>query len=501
MEDPTLTKISLHEKQRLAFYSPATELLFGGAAGPGKSLGLRISGIRWCQEVPGIQVYLFRRTFPDLRDNHLRGPTSFFVLLGDLIDQGLVRYNKQDNEFVWLNTNSRIRLCHAQHEDDVLNYQGSEIHVLLIDELTHFTEFQYRFLRGRVRCVGIKIPEKYRDYLPRVENASNPGSEGHGWVKRTFIKNLIPLNIYQQPKQEGGMLRQFIPARMEDNPDLLRDDPLYEARLDGLGSPDLVRAMKSGDWDIFAGQFFDMWRRDIHILPAEFPIPDHWNRFYAYDHGYSHPAAFGAFAVDEQARCYLFKEVVLVRKHVPEIAEAIFEALGETEFKRIKNVNAGHDVFYPGRDGGPSVFEKFEKLPKERKILMVHAKLDRVQGATHVREYLFWKSDEEGRIIGPSFFVKENCTRTIDCLPSLVHDPNNGEDVLKLNGTESDPFGGDDPYDMVRYGLMSRPRAPKVEQPFIPLSYDERVKLWLDKKRIRLSKKSAHADPVLGRSW
>src|SRR3990167_5767548 len=257
--------LRLQEKQTIAFLSPATEILYGGAAGGGKSYLLRASGIRWCLEVPGIQVYLFRRTLPDLRDNHLRGPTSFFVMLEKGIRTKQINYRAQENEFEFPNK-SVLHLCYCDSENDVEKYRGAEIHVLLMDELTHFSEYQYRFLRSRVRIAGLKIPDKYKSVLPRIEAASNPGSIGHAWVKRTFISPRPAKEVWRAEPEEGGMLRQFIPARLADNPHLSAEDPQYADRLRGLGADNLVRAMLEGDWDIVAGQAFEKLRRDIHCI-------------------------------------------------------------------------------------------------------------------------------------------------------------------------------------------------------------------------------------------
>ena len=450
-------KIELNKKQRLAFFSPANEILYGGAAGGGKSLLLRLSAIRWCTEVPGIQVYLFRRTFPDLRDNHLRGPSSLFALLGDAISRGKVRYNKQDNEFVFLETNSRIALCHCQYEDDVEKYQGSEIHVALFDELTHFTEYQYRFLRGRVRCSGLEIPEKYRDLIPRIEAGSNPGSVGHQWVKKAFIRT--PFEVYRSDKSEGGMMRQYIPARLHDNPDLLRNDPTYEQRLDGLGSPSLVRAMKEGDWDIFAGQYFSEWRREIHVLPRTFKIEDWWNKFGAYDHGYNHPFVFGAYAVDGDGNVIKFAEAGDRGKKPDQIVDAIKGCCDGAENMTIW---AGHDCWSKQKDGGPAIVEAFYDLGLD----FVQANIDRIQGAQQLRLHLDWRMDEKGEYIKrPKFYVTENCIRTINCIPAMIYDTKRPEDVLKVNATEADPWCGDDPYDETRYALMSRPRLSVIDEP------------------------------------
>jgi hypothetical protein len=92
------------------------------------------------------------------------------------------------------------------------------------------------------------------------------------------------------------MLRQFIPALLEDNPTLLENDPLYEQRLQGLGNPALVRAMRTGDWDIVAGGMFDdVWDRTKHAIKP-FPIPAGWRIDRAFDWGSSKPFSVGWWA-------------------------------------------------------------------------------------------------------------------------------------------------------------------------------------------------------------
>ena len=289
--------LQLEEKQGIAWLSEATELLFGGAAGGGKSYYLRLSAIRWCMEIPGIQVYLFRRTLPDLRDNHLRGPTSFQIMLEEFTKSGYVKFRTVENEFEWGNS-SILHLCYCDSENDVEKYRGAEIHVLLMDELTHFSEYQYRFLRSRVRVAGLKIPEQYKKRVPRIECASNPGSIGHAWVKRTFITPKPPLEIWKAGPSEGGMQRQFIPARLTDNPHLTRDDPDYADRLRGLGADVLVKAMLDGDWNLVAGQAFEKLNRDVHGIEP-FDIPKDWLRFGSFDWGSARPFSYGMWAISD----------------------------------------------------------------------------------------------------------------------------------------------------------------------------------------------------------
>lgn len=167
---------------------------------------------------------------------------------------------------------------------------------LMIDELTHFTERIYRYLRGRCRIAGIKLPERYRGLFPRIICGSNPGGIGHNWVKHTFVDPANPMDIARQLKTEGGMLRQYIPARLSDNPALLDTDPDYSDRLDGLGSPELVRAMKEGDWNIVAGGMFDdVWNQDKHVIKP-FEIPASWRIDRSFDWGSSKPFSVGWWA-------------------------------------------------------------------------------------------------------------------------------------------------------------------------------------------------------------
>ena len=153
-------------KQILFHKSAANEILYGGAAGPGKSMALRFEALIWCLRIPNLQVYLFRRTFPELEKNHILPSQQQFPA-------GVGEYKKGDKRWEFKN-GSMLHFCHCQYESDVFQYQGAEIHLLLIDELTTFTEFQYDYLRGRVRC-AIPVPDEFRHKIPGIACASNPG--------------------------------------------------------------------------------------------------------------------------------------------------------------------------------------------------------------------------------------------------------------------------------------------------------------------------------------
>ena len=287
--------LELHEKQSEAFLTRATEVLYGGAAGGGKSHLMRVAMVAWCIGIAGVQCYLFRRTSDDLGKNHMEGPSGFRALLSDWVTKGLVSFNEQKGHISFKN-GSKIFLCHCQHEKDRFKYQGAEMHVLMIDELTHFTETIYRYLRGRVRLGGLKVQAQYEGLFPRIICGSNPGGVGHNWVKSMFIDNAPPMEITPMSKAEGGMLRQYIPAKLDDNPTLAENDPDYIDRLSGLGNAALVRAMRDGDWDIVAGGALDdVWDRTRHVL-APFEIPSSWMIDRSFDWGSSKPFSVGWWA-------------------------------------------------------------------------------------------------------------------------------------------------------------------------------------------------------------
>jgi hypothetical protein len=490
--------------------------LYGGAAGGGKSYLLRISAIRWCASVPGIQVYLFRRTLPDLRDNHLRGPTSFFVLLANGLKDGRVKYRAQENEFEFENK-SILHLCYCDSENDVEKYRGAEIHVLLPDELTHFSEYQYRFLRGRVRVAGLKIPDEYagdREYtkklsilarqkaqgsvdpvleksvkafqvdairrinagenynpfprLPRIEAGSNPGSIGHAWVKRTFITPKTSNEIWLTGEDEGGMLRQFIPAKLSDNPHLTEDDPGYAARLSGLGSDNLVRAMLDGDWDIIAGAAFEKLRRDTHCVEPFVP-PEDWIVFGSLDWGSSRPFSFGLWTVSNGNQLpdgRLYQRGAIIRYNElygwngkpnegmrMEVSEVAKQCLARAKRK------LAYCVADPSMwkvDGGPSHAE----------VMGRHGLILRPGDHNRHAGYLEMRGRIAGNEDGPMFYVTKNCHdgfwRTV---PDLVMDEADPEDV--------DTDQEDHAYDDARYACMSRPWAKPIEQK------EPKVERWL----------------------
>jgi hypothetical protein len=465
--------LQLHPKQWVAFETPATEVLYGGAAGGGKSHLMRISAVVWCSAIPGLQVYLFRRIRDDLVKNHMEGPKGFRAMLAGWVQAGWCVIVDDEIRF-W--NGSKIYLCHCKDEKDIYKYQGAEIHVLLIDELTHFTESMYRFLRNRVRMVGLNVPKEYAGMFPRILCGANPGNIGHLWVKTTFVIAAEPMSINLMPAVEGGMRRQYIPARLEDNPSMTDDDPGYEMRLEGLGSETLVRAMRWGDWDVIEGAFFDCWDPRRHII-RPFEIPKDWTRSRSGDWGSAKPFSFGWWAVvgDDYRASTSYGPILLPRGCLVRYrewygcqpgkpntglkmhAEPVGKELWRLEEKDPKIADAVLDPAAFSEDGGPSISERIS-VGSGNKIFFRPADNKRVPG----RGAMGGWDQMRGRLVGdadgnPMIVCFSICVDSIRTIPALQHDQDKPEDL----DTEAEDHAADE----WRYECMSRPWVRNAEPP------------------------------------
>jgi len=470
--------LKLHPQQAIAYQSPATEILYGGAAGGGKSHLMRVVAIILCCSIPGLQVYLFRRISDDLYKNHMEGAGGFYALLAPWFKLKLVRFNGSKNYLEFWN-GAKIWLSHCQYEKDLIKYQGPEIHVLLIDELTHFTEKQYRFLRGRLRLGDLEVPEQYKGKLPLSLCGTNPGGTGHIWVKRTFVDKAPPLKVERQNKKEGGMLRQYIPAKLDDNPTLLKNDPDYIDRLEGLGNPALVKAMRDGDWNIVAGGALDdAW--SVNLLLPRFNIPSSWTVDRSFDWGSSHPFSVGWWAeadgteallpdgstfcppkgsIIQFAEWYGTKEFGTnegLKLSSGEIAQGIKDR--ETEMLKggliTKTVKAG-----PADNQISNIIDK--SVPTIAKVMagkgIKWSKSDKSSGSRVIGLELLrnrMKEVQKSHPENPGIYFTENCVASISTLPSLPRDENKIEDV--------DTKAEDHVYDMVRYRVLAANKAAKA---------------------------------------
>src|SRR5438445_9446397 len=258
-------------------HSPAKYRLFGGAAGPGKTMALLYEAIRQAHNVPGSDSLLLRRTYPELESSLL----AYFRR--DVPRKLYKSYNESKHVVTWQN-GSTTRFGYCRNENDVYQYQGAEFLFIGLDELTHFTLKQWQFLTSRNRC---PIPGS----VACMAGASNPGNIGHAWVKALWVDHQPPTGfdrpeLYEEDKHEYV----FVRAQLADNP-IYANDAAYHRTLEALPEH-LRRAFLEGDWNVFAGQYFDVFELGRHTVRAEqLRLEPWWPRWISIDWGFQHPSA------------------------------------------------------------------------------------------------------------------------------------------------------------------------------------------------------------------
>ena len=469
--------LALHARQTYAFLSQATEILYGGAAGGGKSHLMRVAAINWCAAIPNLQVYIFRRLSDDLVKNHLEGVSGFPAMLANWIEAEHCSVNYSKNYISFWN-GAKIHLCHCQYETSVIKYQGPEINVLMIDELTHFSEAIYRYLRGRVRLGGLAIPEKFQGMFPRIIAGSNPGGIGHNWVRATFVNAAPPMEIVRQNKAEGGMLRQFIPARLSDNPTLTENDPDYLDRLEGLGDASLVKAMLDGDWNIVSGGALDdVWSERVTV--PRFKVPASWRIDRSFDWGSTHPFSVlwwgesdGTEATLPNGQKFCPPRGTLVLMHEwygakgPNVGmkmspRDVAKGINEREANLMagnwipgkpRSGPADNQISAVNQPGTPTIademrseqvrWELSDKAPGSRKI-----------GLELMRSRL--RESGKDNPENPALFVMAHCMNALSHWPVLPRDPRNPDDV--------ESSAEDHDYDAARYRILAIKRNSSFE--------------------------------------
>jgi len=455
--EPTKLQGHFHE-------SNADEILFGGAAGGGKSMAIIADAMKKCLKHKNIAAYVFRRTYKESED--ILVPTAHL-----LIPKETGKYSAKDHN-IEFNNGSSLRFRHCFKSNDMYKYQGAEINFLYIDELTHFTKEIYDYLKTRLRAnINLHIE-------PKIRCTSNPGGIGHAWVKKRFIDLTEPFSFREEKVYSATLKKtkahtiQYIPARVTDNPHISQD---YIFELEK--KPESMRkALLTGDWNTFAGQAFPEWADDIngystaqfsHVIKP-FEIPNDWKLFRSFDFGYSKPFSVLWWALDFEDTIYLIHEWygasdvdVGLRLTLSEVAEEIKKR--EIELFSGRSITGPADPSIWDKSRGISVADQLEKSG----VYFYPGDNSRLAGKMQFHYRLDF--DENGYA---KFYVFNTCKEFIRTFPSLVIDKFKVEDV--------DTKCEDHSYDAARYFLMSVPSKlkikPKRRKTFNPLA-DKNVKL------------------------
>ena len=391
---------------------------FGGAAYGGKSYGMLIMARVAAELWPGVQIAYFRRTYPEL-DGPGASIQKAYGVFGDV-----AKDTNGGKEWQWAN-GSTVFFRHCQNEKDVYSYQSQQIDILLLDEATHFTWFIVDYLLTRNRASG---DVKTTGFRPFAVMPSNPGNIGHQWYSQVFDVEQKSgkhesLKLVQNPNGKNAQV-YFIPAFLEDNQIGVAADPEYESRLTQR-DPEIARALRYGDWSLFAGQAFPGWTKD-RIACEPFEIPEHWARWRALDYGFVHPWAAGWFTVDPATkRLYVYKAVK--KSELTDTQQAVLMNSMTAADERITVTYASPDM-WARKTQGNKVFTSVDEYKAEG-VLLTRADNERLNGKRKIDRLLFDALDGK-----PMVQVFEPYYEVFACMRTLVRDDHNPEDVKKVDG-------------------------------------------------------------------
>ncbi|MBR6529949.1 MAG: phage terminase large subunit [Clostridia bacterium] len=406
-------------KQAEFFASRAGFTAYGGARGGGKSWALRRKLIAMCLRYAGIRCLLVRRTFAELKANHL---SQMMAEYG-----AFLTYSEAEKCFSLAN-GSRIFFGYCASDRDLLRYQGQEFDVIALDEATQLTERQFSALCASLRGAG--------GHPKRVYLTCNPGGVGHSWVKRLFIDR-----EYRAGEDPDNY--RFIRALVTDNRVLMEKDPDYVTRLGSLPAK-LRDAWLYGRWDIFEGQFFPEFDEDKHLCDEE-EIPFGARYFVAMDYGFDMLAALLLAVGDGEV--FVVRELCVPNLTLGEAAARVTEAFRgfHPEY-----AVASPDLWNRRQDTGRSGFEIMQGVAGMPP--MIPADDRRVPGWRAVREYL---TPPPG---APRLRICRGCSELIHSMSALLFDKTKAEDAA------GEPHAITHAPEALRYALMSRITPPKKEK-------------------------------------
>ena len=469
-----------------------TEVLYGGAAGPGKSWALVIDalGIQYMYEEFGMSAYnhpkyravLFRRTSTRLQNLIDEAKEYYLPLNAKFV---LQRKGEPGSSFTFL-SGAKIYLCHLEEPGDVESHQGAAYQYIGFDELTQFQLKQYLYLFSRLRGVvmnnGVSLGK-------RMRSTTNPTGEGLIWVKKRFVKSnktvLIPGKTYffisdpsvndpednpqgvsvtpSHPQFMNAKSRTFIPGFLAENKILMESDPGYAANIMQLGKK-MENALLHNDWDAFGGDFFDMFDKNQAKMKP-FEIPDDWELYAGIDPGWASPCAFSMMARGFDKKVYLLFTYYVKHRDPESHAKAIYKLIKGfpyTKGRMPDMIVSGLDAFAKKeRYSATPSDQTFANIFQEHGIYLQRAMTDRIIGWWIMKQYFSNKMFH--------YFDGYN-DPFIDEISALQTDENNIEDI---SGSGNDPNVPDHAADCDRYIFTAIPYPFTKAQKVLPYQFDK----------------------------
>ena len=419
--------------------SPEEDVLYGGAAGGGKSYALLADLLRYADN-GNHRALLLRRTLGELTE---------------LIDKSKQFYPKafpgavfKEAKSMWQFPSGATALfSYLDKDTDVTRYQGQAFSWIGIDEITHYpTPYVWEYLRSRLRTTDESI-------IPYMRCTANPGSVGGWWIKKMYIDPSPPNTAFPAvdietktelkypenfpDKERAGkalFYRKFIPARLTDNPFLTRGGE-YQAMLMSLAEVERNRLLE-GDWDVAEGAAFTEFDRTIHVIDP-ITLPRGWNRIRAADYGYASPSCVLWGAVDWDGNIVIYRELYVKNHTGEQLANVIIELEKDDPTIMMSVLDSS---CWNKTGTGASIAETMIR----RGVRWLPADRDRIAGKIAIHR----KLQIDSLSLKPRLTIFKTCTNLIRTLPTLPLSKQNPEDV--------DTKADDHAYDALRYMIMTR---------------------------------------------
>jgi hypothetical protein len=365
---------------------------------------------------------ILRRKFPELEQTHIMRVRREAHLLGGT-------YRETTRTIEWPN-GSITRMGHCQTDDDAENYLSAEYDLISFDELVTFPFNMAMRIISSLRSAG------RTGYTPQVVSGTNPGGPEAWWVRQQYIDREMDREEY--PDYDPADYA-FIPSKLEDNPYL---DKQYEKTLLAL-PPMLRKAYRDGSWDVWPGQYFPEWNRNIHVAARPDWTPRGCRVYAGIDWGYVRPGCCLWVAIEPEGHAYVFDEYTFKQTITTTVAKEIKRRSKEWG---VKPIYVADTQMWGGQDQtGEDMRETFARCG----VALTQANKDRVNGWQRLRAWLAMAPDGQ-----PWMRVHPRCVSLIRTLPSLQQDENKPEDV--------DTDGDDHWAEALRYVVSARP-APGMQ--------------------------------------